>query len=187
MKKFHKIKLVFGLGNYGNKYYNTPHNFGRDFLEDIVQKNLIISEKNYQIAIYKNIYLAIANKFMNESGIVLKEIIHKLKIKNLTEVLIVHDEADLPFLWIKLTFNKYSSMHKGVESVYKYCGKNIWRLRIGIQGEQRKKANDLILKKLKGKELTLWNQAKKQNVRLIEILNNKFIEKVSFHKLFLLQ
>ena len=187
MEKINKIKIIFGLGNPGDKYIDTPHNFGRDLLFELVQKNLIFRNNNYNLALYKNIYLAISNKFMNESGLVLKEIVKKIKIKNTEEILIIHDEADLPFLYLKLTFNKSSSMHKGVESIYKYCGKNIWRLRIGIQDNRRKKAEELILKKLRGRKLNLWQKAKRKNEELIEFFVTKPINKVSIDKAFLLK
>ncbi|GIW65867.1 MAG: hypothetical protein KatS3mg094_386 [Candidatus Parcubacteria bacterium] len=187
MEKINKIKIIFGLGNPGDKYFNTPHNFGRDLLFNLIQKNLIFCNNNYNLAFYKNIYLAISNRFMNESGIVLKEIIKKINIKNTEEILVIHDEADLPFLYLKITFNKSSSMHKGIESIYKYCGKNIWRLRIGIQDNLRKKAEELILKKLKGKKLKLWQEAKKKNNKLIDLFLAKPIYKISIDKTFLLK
>lgn len=185
MKKLNKIKLIFGLGNPGEQFVNTPHNFGRDLLIDLIEKNIIFKNNNFQLTRYKNIYLAISNNYMNKSGEVLKEILKKINLK-LDETLIIHDEADLPFLWLKLTFNKYSSMHKGVESIYKNCGKNIWRLRIGIQNNKRQKAEKIILKKIAGKKLQLWLRAKIKILKLLDLISEKDIESINLPRLFLL-
>jgi PTH1 family peptidyl-tRNA hydrolase len=187
MKKALKIKLIFGLGNPGKNFINTPHNFGRDLLETFITKNLAYANNNFQLAYYKdNLLLAISQRYMNESGLVLKEILAKFKITT-QETLIIHDEADLPFLWLKLTFNKYHAMHKGVESIYKYCHQNIWRLRIGIQGSKRQKAEKIILKKLTGEKLRIWLKAQKKFVLLLDQLSLIDIQKISVDKLFFIK
>ncbi len=179
-----KIKLIFGLGNPESKFKNTPHNFGRDLIENYLDQK---SEFTFSIlGKYKNIYLAIGKTYMNESGKALKELINKLKI-NTKNCLIIHDEADLFFLYIKFTFNQSSSMHKGVESIYKLCGNKIWRMRIGIQDKIRKKAEEIILKKLSGKKLIKWEGAKVKFKTILDKLNELPIEKLSlprdyFHK-----
>lgn len=185
MKNLAKIKLIFGLGNPGYEFINTPHNFGRDLLVPFINKKSIFKNKNFQLSVYKNIYLAISTRYMNESGEVLGEILNKLKLTT-QETLIIHDEADLPFLCIKLTFNRKSAMHKGVESIYKKCGKKIWRLRIGIQNKQRQKAEEIILKKLKGENLSKWSKTKEKFSNLLDILSNKEISKISLPKLYFL-
>jgi len=181
MKNSTKIKLIFGLGNPEEKFKNTPHNFGRDLVEYYLKP-----EKEYRFSIlgkYKNIYLALGKTYMNESGIALKEVLSLLKIKT-KETLIIHDEADLPFLFIKFTFDQSSSMHKGVESIYKNCGKEIWRLRIGIQNKTRKKAEEIILKKLSKNKLLKWEGAKIKFKEVLEKLSNLPIEKLNLPRIF---
>jgi len=183
MEEGNKIKLIYGLGNPGKKYKNTPHNFGRDLIE------FYISEKKQDLGFailgkYKNIYLCISNLYMNESGKALKEIIKKLKIP-LKNTLIIHDEADLNFLYIKITFNKGASMHKGVESIYKECGTDVWRFRIGIQYlKYRVKAEKIILKKLPKNLLKKWEEAKIKFKFILEELNHKDIEKLNIPSVF---
>lgn len=177
MKNLHKIKLIFGLGNPEIKFKNTPHNFGRDLIECYLKKE---KELKYSyLGKYKNIYLGISKLHMNENGKALKELIKILKIKN-EEVLIVHDEADLNFLKVKISFNGSASMHKGVESVYKNCGKDIWRLRIGIQYlKSRVKAEKIILKKLPKNLIKKFDNAKKKFIFILEKLNKLPIEKLN--------
>lgn len=177
MKNQHKIKLIFGLGNPEIKFKNTPHNFGRDLVEAYLD---IKKELNYSLlGKYKNIYLAVPKIYMNENGKALKELLKLLKLKT-ENVLIVHDEADLDFLKTKISFNGSSSMHKGVESIYKNCGKNIWRLRIGIQFlKHRVKAEELILKKLPKSLIKKFEQAKRNFSIILEKLNQLPIEKLN--------
>lgn len=177
MKKFHKIKLIFGLGNPEIKFKNTPHNFGRDL---VVAHLNTRKELNYSyLGKYKNIYLAVGKLYMNESGKVLKELIEILKIKP-ENVLLIHDEADLNFLRVKISFNGSPSMHKGVESIYKICGNNIWRMRLGIQFfKKRVKAEKIILKKLPKDLLKEFSKAKKKFELILEKLNKLPIEKLN--------
>lgn len=177
MKNLHKIKLVFGLGNPEIKLKNTPHNFGRDLVEYYLKE---ARELDYSyLGKYKNVYLGISKLYMNENGKALKELMKHLKIKT-GSVLIVHDEADLEFLKIKISFNGSSSMHKGVESIYKNCGKNIWRLRIGIQYlKKRVKAEEIILKKLPPSLIGKFDDAKKKFSLILEKLNELPIEKLN--------
>ncbi len=180
MKNLHKIKLIFGLGNPGKEFENTPHNFGRDLIQFYLNQKKEF--ESFYLGKYKNIYLAISKLPMNENGKALKEVLKFLKIKT-ENVLIVHDEADLDFLKIKISFNGSSSMHKGVESIYKNCGQNIWRLRIGIQFlKQRVKAEKIILKKLPKSLIKSFYKAKKKFSLVLEKLNKLPIEKLSLPK-----
>jgi len=176
MKNGTKIKLIYGLGNPEEKFKNTPHNFGRDLIESYLKQK---KELQYSIiGKYKNIYLAIGKVYMNESGLALKEVLSFLKIKP-NETLIIHDEADLPFLFIKFTFDQSASMHKGVESIYKNCSNQVWRMRIGIQDKIRKKAEEIILKKLNKNKLSKWIEAKIKFKDILDKLNILPIEKIS--------
>lgn len=185
MKKEHKIKLIFGLGNPDIIFENTPHNFGRDLVSYYFGKNTIKNTIEFTFSSlfkFKNLYLGIPKIYMNENGKALREIIKKFNIKT-HNVLIIHDDADLDFLKTKISFNKSASMHKGVESVYKECGKYIWRFRIGIQYfKYRTKAEKIILKKLPRDLTKKFEKAKEKFIYIIEELNKKPIEKLSIPK-----
>ena len=181
MKKLTKIKLIFGLGNPGKEFKNTPHNFGRDLVESYITKTKQKEvEGEYFIAKrLSGIFFVIPQLYMNENGKALKEALNKFKL-NLENILIIHDEADLPFLRVKISFNGGSSMHKGVESVYKECGRNVWRFRIGIQYlKERVKAEKIILKKLPKNLILKWNKAKKLFAHVIDKLEKEPIEKLN--------
>lgn len=135
--------IIVGLGNPGAEYEGTRHNLGRMVLDAFVKKNdwaewqedkklkaLVASGK-----VGKNkASLIKPETFMNKSGEAVKSLI---KSKKAAETLVViHDDLDLPLGKIKISFNKSSGGHRGVESVIKAVKtEEFIRLRLGISGE----------------------------------------------------
>ncbi|MFH1181207.1 MAG: aminoacyl-tRNA hydrolase [bacterium] len=113
--------LIVGLGNPGKKYEKTRHNIGARIISELKPLN------------FKGIILAGPTTFMNESGRAVKLLIKnlKLEIKNL---IVVHDDIDLPLGEFKIQKNRGAAGHKGVESIIKELGtKNFIRFRVGIK------------------------------------------------------
>jgi peptidyl-tRNA hydrolase, PTH1 family len=113
------MKLIVGLGNPGEKYQNTRHNFGQRVIDSLVGEDI-------SVRLYK------PRSFMNLSGPEVAEQIrfHKL---NPNDLLVIHDELDLPFGETKLQFGRSSAGHHGVDSVIGELGTNaFWRLRLGV-------------------------------------------------------
>ena len=118
------MNIIIGLGNPGEQYKNTRHNVGfmaidkfaeiDNFPEFKLQKKLnsLVSEK-------ENVLLVKPQTFMNESGKAVKEIFKNREIKNL---IIIHDDIDLPVGKIKIIKERGSAGHKGVESIIKAIG-----------------------------------------------------------------
>lgn len=141
--------IIFGLGNPGEKFENTRHNMGfmavdffakkNDFSDFTLEKkyDALISERPFDTAQGKQkVLLAKPQTFMNKSGIAVKKIVAKNKKVNL---IVLHDDIDLPLGKFKIVKNRGSAGHKGVESIIKAIGnKNLVRLRIGIQPEKGK-------------------------------------------------
>jgi len=138
--------LIVGLGNPGKKSARPRHNIGFMVIEEFKRKNLdkyhfsdfkfiktfnsLISEG---ILNGKKIILAKPQTFMNVSGKAVKILIEngKLKIENL---IVIHDDLDLPLGKIRVVKGRGSAGHKGVESIIKELEtKNFIRFRIGIQ------------------------------------------------------
>jgi PTH1 family peptidyl-tRNA hydrolase len=138
-----KNLIVVGLGNPGEEYENTRHNIGRKVLDlfnkshelddweiDKKLKALVAEGK-----VGKNrVLLVKPETFMNKSGESVKPLI---KTKKAAESLIViHDDLDLPLGKIKISFNKSSGGHRGVESIIKAIKtESFVRIRIGISAE----------------------------------------------------
>ncbi|KKS18900.1 MAG: Peptidyl-tRNA hydrolase [Parcubacteria group bacterium GW2011_GWC1_41_7] len=171
MKKQPKIKVILGLGNPGSEYAQTRHNFGKSLINQFFQNPKILKFSQYEAI--GSIKIATPLTFMNESGKAAAELQKALKVKP-EEILVIHDEADLPFLWIKITQGAGSAGHKGIESVMRALkSKNFWRLRVGIQGKQRKKAEELVLKKFSKAESELWKQAIKRFPAIVEMAQER--------------
>lgn len=160
-----KILLIMGLGNPGETYARTYHNLGRLFVEKLAEKQASSEKfKKYSRGGFSYIKtpeyaIAYPEVFMNESG---KAVHSACDFFNLSpeEILVVHDENDLPFGEWKFDMQKGDAGHNGIKSIAGVLGgNNFWRLRIGIQiGEsERKKAGDFVLSPLskeKEKEIT---------------------------------
>jgi len=117
------MKLIVGLGNPGKEYENTRHNTGR-IMVALVQKKLED----------KKIKFITPDTFMNNSGKIVAPLI---KSKKAAETLVVvHDDLDIPLGKLKISFNKNSGGHRGVESIIRAIKtENFIRIRIGISGE----------------------------------------------------
>lgn len=131
--------IFVGLGNPGEEYANTRHNTGRMLLK-ILAKNLDGSWKtdpklNADVAKIKigkkPVTLVLPNTFMNNSGKSVKPLI--TSIKSAENLIVLYDDLDLPFGVSKISFNKSSGGHKGVESIIKNIKtEKFARLRVGI-------------------------------------------------------
>lgn len=132
--------IIVGLGNPGEEYEKTRHNVGRDFVRDFAAKhevpefsfdkksNSLVSEG--KIAGEK-IVAVLPETFMNKSGAAVAKFIKSKKAGQ--NLVVVHDELDLPLGRAKLSFNKSAGGHRGVESVRKAIGtEGFVRLRVGI-------------------------------------------------------
>jgi peptidyl-tRNA hydrolase, PTH1 family len=161
--------IIIGLGNPGEKYKNTPHNAGFCLI------NLIAKERNFPDFVYskkfnseisesfiseKKITLVKPFTFMNLSGLVVKKIIKKTGTKK-ENLLIIHDDIDIGLGSIKISENRGSAGHKGVESIIKELKtKNFKRIRIGILPEKKPNNPNLyVLKPLKGEDLDIFKKS----------------------------
>ncbi len=134
--------VIVGLGNPGKEYEKTRHNSGRSAVE-LVAKN----EGFYEFVFNKtanaliargavgggNVILVLPETMMNLSGKAVAAFVKSPKAaKNL---LVIHDDLDLPLGTTKLVFGRGSGGHKGVESIMRAIKtKNFVRIRIGISG-----------------------------------------------------
>jgi PTH1 family peptidyl-tRNA hydrolase len=135
--------IIVGLGNPGSEYDNTRHNVGRmavsyfhdkeefpEWKADMKTKNLV-SEKKGKFS------LILPENFMNNSG---KSIASVITSKKKAESLVViHDDLDIPFGKVKISFNKSAGGHRGVANIVKNIKtESFIRVRIGISPETKK-------------------------------------------------
>ncbi len=133
------MKLIVGLGNPGAKYEATRHNAGFWWLDRIAsqQRATFKRESRFQGAVAKisgggDLWLLKPETFMNLSGQAVAAVANYYKITP-GEILVAHDELDLPAGGAKLKFGGGLSGHNGLKSIAQSLGtQDFWRLRIGI-------------------------------------------------------
>lgn len=139
------MKLIIGLGNPGIKYEKTRHNLGWLVIDQLAQKiginnwknevkfNSLISHGSFND---QKIILVKPETFMNNSGSAVQAIANYYKIPS-KEIIIIHDEIDLPLGEIKVQESLGAAGHKGVQSIINHLGINDFnRIRIGIKPEK---------------------------------------------------
>ena len=150
------IKLFVGLGNPGSDYEATRHNAGFWWIDALARElkvNLVPERSYYGLAGRtsvngQSVWLLQPQTFMNLSGKSVASLARFFKIQP-EEILVVHDELDLPPGQVKLKRGGSHAGHNGLRDIHAQLGSpNYWRLRIGIghPGEKSEVAN-WVLKK----------------------------------------
>src|SRR3989338_3897546 len=176
--------IIVGLGNPGAEYENTRHNTGRMILDMFRQKNdlpewqedkklkSLISKKN-------KITLLLPETFMNKSGEAIAKIVKSKKAAE--SLVVIHDDLDLPLGRIKISFNRGSGGHRGVESITRALKTEAFvRVRVGISKDAgkgkvkkpigEKAVGDFILGKFKPAEALEFKKVSKKISEALEIL-----------------
>jgi len=135
--------IIVGLGNPGEEYDNTRHNVGRmavsyfqneegfpEWKIDMKTKNLVSEKKG-------KFMLVLPENFMNNSGKSIASLI--TSAKKAESLVVIHDDLDIPFGKVKISFNKSAGGHRGVANIVKNIKTEAFiRIRIGISGETKK-------------------------------------------------
>lgn len=144
--------IVVGLGNPGKEYEKTRHNAGRSAVELVAKQegfdDFVFNKKaNALVTKGEKLTLVLPETMMNLSGKAVSTFVKSPKAaKNL---LVIHDDLDLPLGTLKMVFGRGSGGHKGVESVMRAIKtQNFARIRIGISGVGKKNQ----AKKVSGEE-----------------------------------
>lgn len=157
------IKIIAGLGNPGDKYAGTRHNIGFDVL-DILADRLgaefvekfegLLAEIRYN---GEKLYLLKPQTFMNLSGKSIAGLANFYKI-DVSEILVIHDEMNIPYNTMKLRHKGSAGGHNGLKSIIEYMGSdNFPRLKMGIGRDASKDVVSYVLGKYKPDELKLYD------------------------------
>ncbi|HHF3804219.1 TPA: aminoacyl-tRNA hydrolase [Haemophilus influenzae] len=136
-----EIKLIVGLGNPGEKYADTRHNAGEWLIERLARRfNVSLNPENKffgktarTLVNGKEVRLLVPTTFMNLSGKAVGALASFYRIKP-EEILVIHDELDLPAGVAKLKQGGGHGGHNGLKDIVAQLGNNnnFYRLRIGI-------------------------------------------------------
>lgn len=144
------MKLVVGLGNPGRKYEATRHNAGFWWVERLARGagaewhesaryNARIGKLSHEGS---DIWLFLPGTYMNESGRAVGAFANYYHIAP-EDVLIVHDDLDLPPGVAKLKKGGGTGGHNGLNSIVQHLGtRDFWRLRIGIGHPRNRTATE---------------------------------------------
>ena len=136
-----EIKLIVGLGNPGDKYTDTRHNAGEWLIERLARRfNVSLNPESKffgktarTLVNGKEVRLLVPTTFMNLSGKSVGALASFYRIKP-EEILVIHDELDLPPGTAKLKQGGGHGGHNGLKDIVAQLGNNnnFYRLRIGI-------------------------------------------------------
>jgi len=155
------LKLIVGLGNPGARYQFTRHNFGFLVLDQLAEDQEIrIAQAGFDalwgkgIIAGQTVLLAKPQTFMNLSGKSVRKLTDFFKIV-VEDVLVVHDDLDLPFGTIRLKAGGGQGGHNGLKSIRDHLGgPEFQRVRLGIgKPAQRSAVEQYVLKPFTESEL----------------------------------
>ncbi len=179
--------VIVGLGNPGEEYIDTRHNTGRIILK-FVAKNFDFTEfktdkKNQALAAdgkiaKENVKALMPETFMNRSGNSLKNLI--TSEKKAKDLVVIHDDLDLPIGSARISFNRGAGGHRGVESIIRAIKtEKFIRIKIGISpktpsGKTKKprseKVESFILGKFKPEEMSELKKISKKVAEALELI-----------------
>jgi PTH1 family peptidyl-tRNA hydrolase len=133
------MKLIVGLGNPGRAYTNNRHNIGFICLNHFARTHAVKFDRKQGRArigmgrVAENeVVLAKPQTYVNLSGKSVSQLVKRFKI-SLDDLVIIHDDLDLPLGKIRLSYSSSSGGHKGIDSIIKELGsQNFTRIRVGI-------------------------------------------------------
>jgi PTH1 family peptidyl-tRNA hydrolase len=130
--------LIVGLGNPGREYTFTRHNIGFLAVDQLAEefgtggdKSLFKSVVRTALIDGQNVLLQKPQTFMNLSGEAVGACARFYKI-DLANIIVLHDELDIPFGTVKVKKGGGAAGHNGLKSIDQHLGQDYWRVRLGI-------------------------------------------------------
>lgn len=164
------IKLVVGLGNPGIKYELTRHNIGWLVIDQLSFFNQLNWQEKFKGEYAKNgdVFFLKPQTFMNLSGESVQPLMHFFKIQP-SELLVLHDEIDLPYGQIGFKQGGGLAGHNGLKSIAEQLGtKDFKRLRIGVSRPEYGEVSSWVLGKFGPDEEAFLDQFLKGSAEALE-------------------
>lgn len=182
------IKLIVGLGNPGSQYEQTRHNAGAQLLELIARRfnaplkadSKFHGELARTTIAGEDVRLIFPTDYMNCSGTSVAALTKFYKIQ-VDEILVIHDELDIPPGTIKLKQGGGHGGHNGLRDIISKLGnqKNFYRLRVGIgHPGNAKEVTNFVLGKAPAKEQAMIEASLDAGLAAIEKIVSGDMQKV---------
>ena len=172
------MHIVVGLGNPGEEYSHTRHNTGRLAVEFLSKKEL------------EGVKLVHLDTFMNKSGSGVAKVIKSKKAAE--KLIVIYDDLDLPLGTMKVSYDRGSGGHKGIESIARTLGTTAFiRIRVGISpttpgGKLKKPKGEsavekFILGDFKKPEMDILNKVFKKVEEAVQLLSTETLQTAMTH------
>ena len=161
--------FILGIGNPEEKYNNTRHNIGKDWVEKIAKDHELTFVKKSKLKcsiceVEPHVYLVVSDVYVNKSGKVASLLKRYLNAKP-EQILVLHDDIDTQIGEAKFKSGGGDGGHNGLKDLSNVIGKDFKRLKIGVSHPGRKN------------EVTNWvlGKFKPAETQLLEDLYKKII------------
>ena len=161
--------FILGIGNPEEKYKNTRHNIGKDWVEKIAKDQDLSFVKKSKLKcsiceIKSHVYLILPDVYVNETGKVATLLKRYLNAKP-EQILVLHDDIDTQIGEAKFRSGGGDGGHNGLKDLSNVIGKDFKRLKIGVSHPGRKN------------EVTNWvlGKFKPEEAQILEDLYDKII------------
>ena len=132
--------LAVGLGNPGSEYAGTRHNAGADVIARLAARHGGTLKKSKEQALVAEVHvggrrlaLAFPQTYMNDSGRAVAPLVRRYGIEDMSRLVIVHDELDLPLGALQVKAGGGLAGHNGLRSIKAHLHSDEFtRIRIGI-------------------------------------------------------
>jgi peptidyl-tRNA hydrolase, PTH1 family len=152
---------IVGLGNPGSEYAETRHNTGRLAMETLEKAKI------------KGLKLVHIDTFMNKSGVGVAKVVKSKKAAE--KLVVIYDDLDLPLGVVKMSYDRGSGGHKGVESIIRAIKtKAFIRVRVGIG--KKEPVEKHILGKFTPREKEILKKVFKKVVKALEVLADQGLQ-----------
>jgi PTH1 family peptidyl-tRNA hydrolase len=158
--------LILGLGNPGRRYQFTRHNIGFMVLEKIAaQWEVDLKQKSFDALWNRgkiagiNVLLAMPQTYMNLSGNAARKLLAYFKM-DISNLIVIHDDLDLPFGKLRLKTGGGDAGHKGLKSITTCLGSaDFMRVRMGIgKPSDKSRVEDYVLERFGSEEAAMLQQ-----------------------------
>ena len=173
--------LIVGLGNPGTSYETTRHNIGFMVIDALVKRQNAtkLSSSNFEGDLFKfsNHYLLKPQTFMNLSG---DSIAKVKKFYKIDEVVVIHDDLDLPFGTLRFKKGGGHGGHNGLKSTDVNISREYIRVRMGIgKPEYKAQVSSYVLSPFSTEESAHLEEWIKQSCEAVEYILDNSLEDVS--------
>ena len=133
------IRIIAGLGNPEDRYKRTLHNAGFWFVDALARKygGSFKYEKKFdadscRVKMHgEDVWLVRPQSYMNNSGQPIRGLLDYYRL-GVNELLVAHDEIDLPPGTVRLKEGGGHGGHNGLRDIVRHCGADFLRLRLGV-------------------------------------------------------